>query len=32
MRTGFPPARFLLVLVGYALLTGTLAIRYFRWE
>jgi ABC-2 type transport system ATP-binding protein len=32
MRTGFPPARFLLVLAGYALLTGMLAIRYFKWE
>jgi ABC-2 type transport system ATP-binding protein len=32
MQTGFPPARFLLVLAGYALVSGSLAIRYFRWE
>ena len=32
MQTGFPPARFLLVLAGYALVSGLLAVRYFRWE
>jgi ABC-2 type transport system ATP-binding protein len=32
MQTGFPPARFLLVLTGYALVSGALAIRFFRWE
>lgn len=32
MQTGFPPARFLLILAGYALVFGTLAVRYFRWE
>lgn len=32
MQTGFPPARFLLVLVGYALVSGSLAVRYFTWE
>lgn len=32
MQTGFPPAKFLLVLAGYALVFGLLAVRYFRWE
>ena len=32
LQTGFPPARFLLVLAGYALVFGALAVRYFRWE
>jgi ABC-2 type transport system permease protein len=32
MQTGFPPARFLLVLAGYAVVTGGLAVRFFRWE
>ena len=32
LQTGFPPARFLLVLAGYALVFGSLAVRYFRWE
>ena len=31
-QAGFPPARFLLVLTGYALVSGALAIRFFRWE
>jgi ABC-2 type transport system ATP-binding protein len=32
MQTGFPPARLLLVLAGYAVMFGSLAVRYFRWE
>jgi ABC-2 type transport system permease protein len=32
MQTGFPPARSLLVLAGYAVVFGSLAVRYFRWE
>jgi len=28
----FPPARALLVLVGYALVFGSFAVRKFRWE
>jgi ABC-2 type transport system permease protein len=32
MQTGFPPAKFLLALGGYALVFGLLAVRYFRWE
>lgn len=32
MQTGFPPAVPLLVLVAYALVFGSLARRFFRWE
>lgn len=32
MQTGFPPARPLLVLVGYAVVFGFAARRFFRWE
>ena len=32
MQTGFPPARYLLTLAGYAVVPGLLAVRYFRWE
>jgi ABC-2 type transport system ATP-binding protein len=32
MQTGFPPARFLLVLAGYAVVFSGLAVRFFRWE
>jgi ABC-2 type transport system permease protein len=32
MNVGFPPAQALLVLVGYALVFGFLAKRFFRWE
>jgi ABC-2 type transport system permease protein len=32
MRTGFPPARPLLVLVAYAVVFAVAALRFFRWE
>ena len=32
MRGPFPPAAPLLVLAGYAVLFGFLAVRFFRWE
>jgi ABC-2 type transport system permease protein len=32
MRGPFPPAAPLLVLTGYAVLFGFLAMRFFRWE
>jgi len=32
MQTGFPPAKLLLILTAYALVFGSLAVRYFRWE
>jgi hypothetical protein len=32
MRGSFPPAAPLLVLTGYAVLFGFLAMRFFRWE
>ena len=32
MQGSFPPARALLVLAGYALLFGALAVRQFKWE
>ena len=32
LQTGFPSASHLLVLAGYALVSGALAIRFFRWE
>lgn len=32
MQTGFPPAGQLLVVVGYAVAAGYLAVRFFRWE
>lgn len=32
LQTGFPSATHLLVLTGYALVSGALAIRFFRWE
>jgi hypothetical protein len=32
MQGNFPPARPLLVMAGYAVVLGLLAIRSFRWE
>lgn len=32
LQTGFPPARLLLVLAGYTVAFGGLAVRSFRWE
>ena len=32
LQTGFPSASSLLILAGYAVVFGCLAVRYFRWE
>jgi ABC-2 type transport system permease protein len=32
LRSGFPPAGSLLCLLGYAVVFGGLAVRFFRWE